>query len=138
MPVVADFVQIVGDAPISLGDTNRLVERSFSTAGRLASAGAIVILNVRHLTFASTSPVVKINNSPAGYIHPYPELNDADRNNAASHWHTQIFAVSGSQLNNGDNELQVEAVTFPNPGNPGNLFDDYEVKNVVCFFHKEV
>lgn len=137
MSISAQFTQIIGDAPVTLSDANRLWEKTFSTAGRVANGPAFLIFNVRHLTFATAPVVVSINNAAAGYIHPYPELNDADRNNGASHWHTQLIAVAGSQLNNGSNEIQVQAATFPNPGNPGNLFDDFEIKNCLCFYHQE-
>ena len=137
MPVQAEFVEILADAPVALGDANRLWEAEFSTTGRVTNGAAFLMFNVKHLNFASSPVPVKVNQVLIGYIYPYRELNDDDRNNAAEHWHTQLIAIGGSTLHNGANELEIQAATFPNPGNPGNLFDDYSLKNVICFYHKE-
>jgi hypothetical protein len=43
--------------------------------------------------------------------------------------------VDGSTLHNGDNELQINAVGWPG-ASASNLFDDFQLKDVVCFFHQ--
>jgi hypothetical protein len=46
-----------------------------------------------------------------------------------------MIAMNGSELNDGNNELQIVAVGWPG-ATSGNLFDDFELKDVVCFFHQ--
>ncbi|NEO96777.1 MAG: hypothetical protein F6K56_44405 [Moorea sp. SIO3G5] len=116
MPVVCDFTEIIGDNPVNI--TSAVLERNFNTGGRHSSA-AFLIFNVRGIT--STSVPVKVNNRVVGNIFPYPNSN-------TSHWFTQMISLSSSQLNNGNNEVQIET--------PGN--DSFQIKNMVCFFHQNV
>jgi len=44
-----------------------------------------------------------------------------------------MIAMDGSTLNNGNNEIQIEAVGFPGATNT-NKFDDFFLKDVICFF----
>lgn len=135
MPVLCDFTQIVGDAPVNIGDALPVWEKNFNTGGRHRDGTAFIIFNIRGLTYADANIDVKINNRSIGRIYPYPCLNDADRNNVARHWYTQMIAMNGSELNNGDNEIQINAVGFAGSNN-ANRFDDFEIKDVMCFFHQ--
>ena len=45
-------------------------------------------------------------------------------NSTQTHWFTQMVYLTGGQLNNGNNELQLEAVSN----------DSFEIKDVTCFF----
>ena len=135
MPVVCDFVQIVGDGPVTIGDSNHVWEKPFNTGGRNTSYTALLIFNIRGLTYATDAVDVKINNRVVGQIAPYRGLSNAERDNTAKHWYTQMIAMNGSELNSGDNEIQIEAVGYPE-ATGSNKFDDFQIKNMVCFFHQ--
>lgn len=134
---VSDFIEIVGDSPITIGDNLPLWEKSFSTLGRTQTLSALLIFNVRGLTYATSDVEVKINNKSVGTIRHYGGLSDADKNETAKHWYTQMIALSGIDLIDGTNEIQILAVKYP--GSAGaDTFDDFSLKNVVCFFHRVV
>jgi hypothetical protein len=135
MPVLCDFVQIVGDAPVNIGDSLPVWEVKFNTGGRDSSGTAFLIFNVRALTHTNVNVNVKINNKTIGQIARYGGLSEAERADTAHYWYTQMIAMNGSNLNNGDNEIQIEAVGFPGATNT-NKFDDFQLKNVICFFHQ--
>ena len=132
MPVVSDFTLIQGDGRVTIGDSNTLWEATFGTGGRSASEPAFLIFNVRGLTDTNVDVVVKVNNVEVGTIRRYNGGSDN-----AGNWYTQMISVDGDTLISGNNELQIEAVSWPGATN-GNLFDDFDLKDVVCFFHQEV
>ncbi len=131
MPVVSDFTLIRGDSPVQIGDGLPIWEETFNTGGRESGSPALLIFNVRGLTSTNVNVVVKVNNVEVGQIRRYGGDGDI-----ANNWYTQMIAMNGNQLNNGDNEIQIEAVGWPG-ATPGNLFDDFELKDVVCFFHQD-
>jgi hypothetical protein len=130
MPVVSDFTLIQGDTIVTIGDSLPVWETTFGTGGRVSSEPALLIFNVRGLTATDVNVIVKINNVEVGQIRRYGGDGDIVNN-----WYTQMIAVGGSQLNDGNNELQIQAVGWPG-STPGNLFDDFMLKDVVCFFHQ--
>jgi len=148
MPVVCDFIQIIGDGPVTIGDANTLFEASFNTGGRYGVTGvasaAFLIFNVRGLTHANEDVVVSVNGVEIGTIgHYFPggpgvntnDIDDPNKLRHRLHWYTQLIALTGSQLNDGNNQLRIEAVRFP--GNTGgNTFDDFQLKDMMCFFHQ--
>jgi hypothetical protein len=128
MPVLSDFTMIRGDSAVTIGDGLPTWETTFNTGGRESSSPAFLIFNVRGLTHTNVDVAVRINNAVVGHIRRYPGQDET-----ASYWFTQMIAVDGSTLKDGNNELQINAVTFPGASNT-NLFDDFELKDVVCFF----
>ena len=144
MPVVCDFIEIVGDRPVTIGDKNPGWEKSFNTAGRNRSHSGFLIFNVRHLTHTDRDVPVRINGTRVGFIYNYrPGGGGIDRSNGsqpekfrqADHWYTQMIAFSGRQIDSGDNTISIEAVSFPEDTS-SNRFDDFQIKNLVCFFHQ--
>ncbi len=135
MPVVCDFTQIIGDSPVTIGDPRLVWEKTFNTGGRNSGSSGFFIFNVRGLTYANVDVKVKLNNKVVGNISRYGGLNDADRNENAKYWYTQMVAFNGSDLKNGNNEIQIEAVGFPG-STSSNKFDDFQVKDMMCFFHQ--
>lgn len=135
MAVLCDFTLIIGDAPVTIGDPQPVWEARFDTGGRHAPGKAFLIFNVRGLTFTAMNVNVKINNFVIGQIARYGGLNDEERRDTANYWYTQMIAMEGSRLNNGSNEIQIEAVGFPGATNT-NKFDDFELKDMMCFFHQ--
>ena len=135
MPVVCDFTQIVGDTPVTIGDAQPVWEATFNSGGRYAAGTAFLIFNVRGLTFTTVNVNVKVNNQVVGQIFRYGGLNNAEKTDNANYWYTQMIAISGSTLKDGNNEIQIEAVGFPGSTN-ANKFDDFQLKDVICFFHQ--
>ena len=132
MPVVSDFTFIQGDDQITIGDGNTLWEANFSTSARVETEPALLIFNVRGLTDTNVDVVVRVNDIQVGTIRRY---NGGSSN--AGNWFTQMIRIEGATLVSGSNELRIEAVGWPG-STVGNLFDDFDLKDVVCFFHQAV
>ena len=141
MPVVADFVVVHGSTPVlKIGDPNpqeNVIEEwngSFNAGGREAGS-ALMFLNVRHLTHTDREVVVKINGFELGRISPYSGEAETWDN-----WYTQMFTFEprAFQLQDGHNTIQIEAVRMrPEQTSGNNVFDDFHIKDVVCFFHQD-
>jgi hypothetical protein len=131
MPVVCDFQWVNGvGTGIHIGDDghNPVWEADFHTGGRHKNGHAMLIFMVRGLTGGNPA-TVRVNNQWVGEIEPYKGADPL-------HWYTQMINISGGPLKDGTNELQIDGAPPANPG-PGNLFDDFQVKNVLCFFQQE-
>ena len=129
MPVLCDFMVIQGDSSRRIGDSATLWEKTFSTGGRHPGGMAILMFMVKGLTATDSNVDVKINNTSVGKIFHY---KGADPN----HWFTQIINIGSGILSNGNNEIQIEAVSYPG-ATPGNIFDDFFIRDVVCVFQQE-
>jgi len=115
MPVLCDFIQIVGDASQAIPQTAAGAEvplPDFNTGGREAGSTALLVYSARNL---AGSAQVFINNHNVGTI-------TATSGTVSS---TQLIAVSGNQLNNGNNEIVLRNVTDP-----------FTIKDLICFFHQ--
>ena len=88
------------------------VELTFNTGGRDAGHDALLVFAVKGL---NSTVQVKVNNTVVGSLTPCP---------TQAHWITQMVYMVGSQINNGNNELQLEAVNN----------DSFQIKDVTCFF----
>jgi hypothetical protein len=116
MTVLCDFVQIVSDVEQNIPVLPPLAEAplpDFNTNGRIALRTALLIYSVR--SFTGTAEVF-INGSNVGTITPTPPGNV---------FSTQMIAVMGTQLNNGNNQIVVRNAT-----------DSFVIKNVNLFFHQ--
>jgi hypothetical protein len=119
MPVLCDYIEIIGDTPQSIPPTTggaQVVLPNFNTGGREAGTGrsrsALLILSARNLT---GSAQVFINDVHVGNITA----------TSGAVFSMQLISVQGSQLNDGDNGIVLR-----------NVSDAFELKNVVCFFHQ--
>lgn len=135
MPVLCDFELIRGNKPIKIGDriwqAHEVWRRTFNTGGRRRDKPAFLIFNVKGLTRATKDVPVKINDKVVGYIYPYE-----NRGENYNEWYTQMISLEGSQLNNGDNELEICAVEWSG-AKPGHMYDAFYLKNVVIFFRQK-
>lgn len=115
MTILCDFIQILGDNLKTIsrteGDTEVPLD-NFKTLHRQASKTALLMLVVRNLAGSAT---VVINNERVGAITA----------TSGTVFSTQLIAVAGSTLNDGDNEIVLKDVTDP-----------FELKDVICFFHQ--
>lgn len=129
MPVLCDFVVIQGDDNVVLGDGGVVLwEKNFNTGGRHSGGAAILMLMVSGLTETTSNVPVKINNKTVGNIYNY--------NGAKSgHWFTQIINIGTTVLKDGNNEIQIGAVSWPG-AESGNLYDDFAIRDVICFFQQ--
>ena len=136
MARVIDMIVIQGDVNRRIGDGALLWEKTFETGGAVGSQ-AILTLMVKGLTYAEQPVNVKINNQVVGQIFPQRWPTAQLRDAAAEHWTTQTINIGGGVLkNSGSNELQIEAVGFPEATGT-NAFDNFYLRDVVCFFQQD-
>lgn len=144
MPVVSDYVRIdfndshvfddSGDHGIinyRVGDGASTRTAHFDTGGRHAPGAVYIIFMVKGMTATTNDAEVILNGIPIGKI-----FNN--KGGRRDEWQTQILHVlgAGNWLNNGDNELQLKAVTYSGGGD--DKFDDYYIRNMYCHFHQDV
>jgi hypothetical protein len=118
MPVLCDFVQIVGDSEKRIDKTTGTTEAplpDFKTLGRAADQSALLMYSVRHVGHDSE---IHINGIKAGVITP---------TSGDTIFFTQLMALPGSALKDGTNEIVLKGVDDP-----------FIIKDLVCFFHKSV
>jgi len=144
MPVLCDFAEIVGNEPIQIGDSRHHFQQEFHTGGRIASRPCFLIFNVKHLTHTETPVEISINGNRVGEIQPYFPGGDGisssddqpEKWRQAPHWYTQMIAFNGQEIRRGKNRIDIDAVELPNPGER-NKYDDFQIKNMMCFFHQD-
>lgn len=115
MPVLCDFIQLVGDGGKSIPKTEGSAEvplPDFNTGGREAGSTALLVYSVQNL---AGSARVFINGDEVGTITA----------TSGSVFSTQLIAVSGNQLKDGNNEIVLKNVTDP-----------FTIKDLICFFHQ--
>ena len=152
MPIVCDFVKILGDKVQNIGDHTtphglftggpNPWTAHFTTPGRRDDKDGFLIFNVRGLTFTEHEVDVELNKKVIGRISPllvagYAQLTPALHSGLTKCWFTQMIAIAGSTLNDpGDNEIQIYPVHYE--GGPGqdisDWFDDFELKDMFLFF----
>jgi hypothetical protein len=113
---------------VDIGDDQPVWEQSFSTGGRYKNGQAVLVYMVRGLT-GSNSAEVRLNNQFVGRVTPYPGANQ-------THWFMQMINITGGPLLDGNNELQVRAAPATDPS-PGNIYDDFSLKYILCIFQQE-
>ncbi|HEU4412362.1 MAG TPA: hypothetical protein VFS43_44380 [Polyangiaceae bacterium] len=128
MAGVTDYVVIQGNSNLTIGDGNQVLERNFTTAGRLAAEPAILAFDLRGLTNATQDVPVRINGVVVGSIAHYP----GELETAPFTFH-QTITIGPNILRDGTNELEIRAVTFPGSSST-NVFDDFDLSNIVCYF----
>ena len=128
MAILSDFVRIVGDNRITIGDNSNSsgFTTNFRTAGRISNRAAFISFMVRGMTLATEDAEVFVNDQQVGRL----ENNNGGRVNA---WQTQSISFAGSVLNDGENTLRVDTV----PSSTGGNFDDFTISNVICHFHQD-
>ncbi len=136
MAVVSDYTTVL-DGSTTIGDGQVNWEMTFNTGGRRTSGTALLSLMVRGLTHASNAVPVRVNDTVVGHITPNRYPTEADRAVVSDHWFAQYFAFPANVLNDGNNEIRVEAAPFPE-ATPANNFDDFTIRDVVCHFKQDV
>jgi len=115
MTVLCDFNQIIGDTPKTVAPTSGSAEvplPDFNSGGRESGATSLIMCSVRNL---GGSASVRVNGNDVGSLTATPGTT----------WITQLVALNGSNLNNGNNEIVLRNVT-----------DEFQIKDVMCFFHQ--
>jgi hypothetical protein len=116
MPVVGDFIPIVGNTEQSIPQTSGNAEvhlPDFKTDGRESGDAAFLMCAAKDL---KGSAQVFINDNYVGTI---------TATSLDSMYCTQMIVMTGNQLNNGNNEIVLKQVTDP-----------FEIKDVICFYHQ--
>jgi len=129
MPIVSDFVHILGDQTVKIGDGSNEngYTKQFGTGGRHRSGTAYITFMVKGMTVTEDHADVFVNDVKVGTL-----FNNKGGNK--NHWQTQIVSLGGGQLNGGNNTLRVG--TVPNPDSNTDDFDDFFIRNVICNFHQ--
>lgn len=138
MPVVADFTFLshepnnpqLNEGPFTVGDAGPL-SIPFSTGGGHFSAGLLTLM-VRFLTdsVGPTEARVRINGVTIGQLQA-TSIEDQFT------WRHEQFAIPSNILNHGSgnqNTLTISRVLEDD--NVGGNFDDFQVRDIVCFFHQ--
>ena len=118
MPVLCDFIQIVGDSyqsiPRTEGDADVHLGKDspFNTGGRRADSTALLVYSAWNM---AGSAVVCINGEEVGKITATSD----------EVWSTQLIALWSSVLHDGNNEIVLKQVT-----------NAFRIKDVICFFHQ--
>ena len=128
MAVVCDLQVIQNDVTQKIGDGAMIWEKIFNTGGRYPNGNAVLMFMVQGLTSTNSDVNIKINNKVVGVIENYKGAN-------ANHWFSQIVDIGEGILENGDNEIQIEAVSWSGASS-NNLFDDFRIKDVICIFQQ--
>ena len=137
MPVLADFELLVGNTPVTIGDPpfGKRWEKTFSTVGRHVGSYALLIFNVRGLTYTNEDVPVIINKKTVGMIFRYGGLDTAARTENGNYWYTQLITLHGNEINDGSNTIAIEAANWSGAA-AGRLYDDFELKDMFCFYQK--
>jgi len=121
-----DFVVIVGEEAVTIGDRNPVWETTFRIQGHPRPTQAFLIFNVKHLTYADMT--VSINEREVGVIHHHENWQVFQ-----NHWFTQMINIGGGILEAGDNTIQIAAMRLPPDPASDNEYDDFNLKDVICF-----
>jgi hypothetical protein len=131
MTVVSDFT-VIQDSAVTIGDAKpEDFQGKFRTTNNQDAQKALITMMVSGL--AGGSSTVRLNGHKIGEIAPH----DAGSSNE---WFAEQFAVNNKILKPGQanpNTLEIKLVPAANPA-PGNAFDDFQVRDIVCFFHQDV
>lgn len=148
MPIVGDFTVISGkpqpgngrvgtfDNPYRVGDNTggNSLSLFFGTGGKHLSGGLLTMM-VRGMENGAAN--VRINGQIVGRLHG--TRIDADLPDGEKTWLYEQFAIPTNVLNgaDADNANQLEIGVVDLPGGSGNdQFDDFDVRDIVCFFHQ--
>jgi hypothetical protein len=125
MPVLCDFT-VIQDGTVIVGDSGPAFSKNFSTGG-VHNAQALLMINVQGLTdnFAQ----VIVNGLTVKGLMPSPDGNSGQ-------WFSQHMVLPSSLLSpvDGNNKLEIKRVLETGGGE--GQFDDFNVRDIVCFFHQ--
>lgn len=136
MPTLSDFVVVGGEDVVSIGDKNPSWQEEFWTGDRRSSGLVFLMITVKGMTWAKKSAEVKINDKSVGHITPNRWPTKDLKKEAAEHWVTQTITFKASDLkDDSKNSITIKAVKYPG-GSGSDIYDDFSIKNVICFFHQ--
>jgi hypothetical protein len=128
---------IEGDTDVRIGDSNISYDKTFDTSGRLAGGLAVMTVTVSGLTAATDTVAVEINGQLVGRIRPYRYESVSTQLEVAAHHYTQFMNIGPDILNDGNNDLHIEAIGFPEATGT-NAFDDFDLRDAFVFYQTEV
>jgi len=130
--ILCDYAVVIGNQPVTVGDHQPVWQGTFRTGAR-ESGYIVFFFNVRGLTHAEQGAMVRINGYELGQLDPYPGAGETHRA-----WYTQILTLEPHKVfHDKPNEMQIEAVRLKAQDTTGtNVFDDFDVRNVVVLFQQ--
>ena len=152
MPIVADFTVLNKETadklqngtfehPYVIGDASgQRFEHTFNTGGRHHASGLLTLM-VRELTQGSARVAIKRKDGAEITLGRLQESSQQD----AHMWRQQQFVIETNILSSGsgeDNTLVIGRVDAEPTGadgapqGPRNRFDDFQVRDIVVFFHQ--
>ena len=129
MSTVSYYTTILGSGErVTIGDGNPVWEDTFGTAGRdTGQQDTHILVEFYGLTQGNVAEV-QINNQTLGRLAGYANEEYGDENR-----HTQILSFPDEHLNDGRNEIQINAVESDSSDS---TYDDFTIENMVCMFHQ--
>lgn len=123
MTVLADFKMIVDDSgqiiPTASGSAEvALGNGSFNTGGRLSNETAFLIYSLRDMV-GTAQVFVNRTDGPDEFVGTITP-------SSGTAWSTQLIAMGGSELIDGNNRIILKNVT-----------DSFRIKDVICFYHQD-
>lgn len=133
---LSNFSVIQGNTSVCIGDPPRGIDQwreDFGTGGMKSGTDAILMFMVAGLTVTENDvPIYIHNGSELERIGKIENCHGAHK----GHWFTQIVNIEPNILRVGTNTLVIDAVNFPGMDPRDDKFDDFFIKNVICFFKK--
>jgi hypothetical protein len=144
MTVLADFeiiptafrANIPSFGEVEIGDSPGLNpwKGTFESGGRLADQSgrfwAFITLMVRGIINSGARAEVEINNQSVGAIF-------SSQNSFSTAWRTQTIVFDSKLLINGTgNQIVIRPALLDFPS-PGNSFDNFHIRDVMCFFRQK-
>ena len=122
-----DFVVILGEEAVTIGDRNPIWEATFRIQGYHRPKQTFLIFNVKHLTYADVT--VRINGREVGVIHHHENWQMFQ-----NHWFTQMINFGSGVLEAEENTIRIAAMRLPPDPASNNEYDDFDLKDMICFF----
>ena len=124
MTVLCDFQTIIGEVaqpvPVTGPGAEVPLGNPFDTSGRIAGpsetggSSAFLIYSVRGMV--GTAQV---------FVNDSDEFNGIITPSSGTGWSTQLIALAGFRLNDGDNRITLRNVT-----------DAFTIKDLICYYHQ--
>ncbi|NUT49991.1 MAG: hypothetical protein HOV94_22170 [Saccharothrix sp.] len=141
MTVLADY-EVVFDGEHHLGDgASANFVSSFSAGGALPNYKGLLVLMVGGLNVAPLLelPKVLLNGTEIGKLAPVYLGWNSDQGLAQQSWYTQHIIFSTNLLKTqqvNENKLTITAAKLSQPPPNAGVYDDFWVRDIVCFFRQ--
>ena len=144
--IVADYVVILGNEPVCIGDDPKnapTIEEwaaKFGAGGCEAVGDAVLSFNVSQLTASKGNVPILINGQQVGEIRRYFGA-EIPKERAWDYWYSQTITFPSTLLNSttpDGNEIRIRCsvIDEEKAESKDDKLDDFFIKDVVCWFHQ--